>query len=41
MIEVMLAIFLAWFVFVLIIVAYSWIKDIIIDPHRHHQPPPS
>jgi hypothetical protein len=40
MIEVILAIFLAWFVFVLIVVAYSWIKDIILDPHRHQPPTP-
>ena len=38
MIEVMLVIFLVWFVFVLLVVAYAWVKDIIVDPHRHRPP---
>jgi hypothetical protein len=38
MIDVMLAIFLVWFVFVLVVVAVAWINDIILDPHRHEPP---
>ena len=36
MIDIILKLCIAWFVFVLAVLAISWIKDIIIDrPHRH------
>ena len=37
MIDIILKLFTVWFVFVLAVLAVSWVKDIVIDhrPHRH------
>jgi len=40
MIDAFLAIVSVWFVFVLLLVAYVWVKDILLDPHRHKRPHP-
>ena len=35
MIDIVLTLFVVWFTFVLVVLAISWIKDIIINrPHR-------
>ena len=38
MIDVILKIIVAWFVFVLAVLAFAWIKDILIDRPRHRKP---
>jgi len=36
MIDIILKLCIVWFVFVLAVLAISWIKDIIIDRPHHH-----